>query len=191
MTSNVSMQTDSVVAHLALGSNLGDRESTLLSAVDAIEALDGCAVIAMSSLWQTEPLYIEDQPEFLNACIAVETSLTPAQTLGRIAAIEADHGRVRAVKNGPRKLDIDILIWGDAVVNEPDLSIPHPGIAERAFVLAPLGEIAAEVVHPVLKESIADLRDRVPGVDRVSVYRSRAWKSVVQMRSGGSRKHLS
>jgi len=145
-----------VEAIIALGSNLGDREENLRRAVEAIgretELLD------VSSVYETEPMYYENQGHFLNAVIAVETGLRPAALLGRLKALEIKMGRKgTGSRYGPRVIDLDILFYGSEVISEPSLEIPHPRIAERAFVLVPLKEIRPRMVHPASKETVADM----------------------------------
>ena len=132
---------------LALGSNQGDRAATLRAAYGRLRELLGEAVA--SGIYETEPMYVADQPRFLNAVCAWTTSLEPFELLGRPQAIERELGRRRSVPKGPRAIDIDSLLYGERRVAEPGLLVPHPGIHERAFVLAPLLEIAPELRDPV------------------------------------------
>ncbi|PKP81573.1 MAG: 2-amino-4-hydroxy-6-hydroxymethyldihydropteridine diphosphokinase [Alphaproteobacteria bacterium HGW-Alphaproteobacteria-18] len=133
-------------AALSLGSNLGDRQAHLAGAVRALEAWDGVRVTAVSSLWETPPWGIEDQPHFLNACVLIETSLSPIEVLDACLAIEREHGRERSLRWGPRTLDMDVLYYDDVEVDEERLILPHPRMLLRSFVLAPLAEIAPEKV---------------------------------------------
>lgn len=135
-------------AYLGLGSNLGNREGNLREAVERLEAA-GIRVARRSSLYETEPLEIHDQPWFLNAVVEVETDLFPRQLLACIQNIELDMGRRRVTPKGPRNIDIDILLYGRSVIDTAELQTPHPGIAQRRFVLEPLSEIASELRHPV------------------------------------------
>ncbi|MEZ4459282.1 MAG: 2-amino-4-hydroxy-6-hydroxymethyldihydropteridine diphosphokinase [bacterium] len=144
-----------VLAYLGLGSNLGDREANIRNALERLAALDGVEVLRVSSMLETEPAYVLDQPDFINACAAVSVPFGAAELLSHLLAIEADMGRVRVVDKGPRLIDLDILLFGDEIVDSDELSIPHPAIGERFFVLAPLAEIAANVVHPVTKVTIS------------------------------------
>ncbi len=141
--------------YLGLGTNLGDRESNLQ---DAIERLSKeMNVLSFSSPYDTGPVGYTDQPRFLNAVVEVETDLDPAALLKLVKKIEDDMGRVANFKDGPRLIDLDILLYDDLVMDTPTLTIPHPRYAQRAFVLAPLAEIAAGAVCPVRRRSVAEL----------------------------------
>jgi len=143
--------------YLGLGSNLGDRERNLL---DAIERLgEKVAVTQMSLPYDTEPVDYNDQPRFLNAVVKGETKLAPEDLLAFVKRIEVDLGRTVSIVNGPRLIDIDILLYNDVVMDTPSLTIPHARYAERAFVLVPLVEIALEVVCPVHHRTIKELAD--------------------------------
>jgi 2-amino-4-hydroxy-6-hydroxymethyldihydropteridine diphosphokinase len=147
-----------VEAVIALGSNLGDREDNLRRAV--AEIARGAALVAASSVYETQPMYREDQGWFLNCVVVVETDLEPARLLARLGGIEKRMGRDRkAGRNAPRTIDLDILFYGDEVLSGPTLTVPHPMIAERAFVLVPLAEVRPRLVHPVIKKSAAAMLD--------------------------------
>jgi 2-amino-4-hydroxy-6-hydroxymethyldihydropteridine diphosphokinase len=133
---------------VALGSNLGDREGNLRLAIAAIGGF--AKVTGVSSVYETEPMYLEDQAWFLNCVISVETELRPRALLDALQAIEVGMGRERGIKYGPRVVDLDILFYDGEVVSEPALEIPHPKIPERQFVLVPLEELRPAFVHPVL-----------------------------------------
>ena len=134
-----------VRAFVGLGSNLGDRREALSSAVDGLRA--GGDVVAVSPLYETEPQGgPEGQPPYLNVVVELRTAGTPHQLLRRCQDLEAAAGRVRTVRFGPRTLDADVLLFGDAVVDEPDLQVPHPRMRERRFVLAPLSDLAPDLV---------------------------------------------
>jgi 2-amino-4-hydroxy-6-hydroxymethyldihydropteridine diphosphokinase len=148
------------IAQLSLGSNIGDREAHLR---DAILRLDVCGrVNAVSSFYETEPVEFIDQSWFLNCAVTLETEMMPEQLIACLLGIEREMGRERIQKKGPRTIDIDILLFGDSVVNTLDLTIPHPAMAARRFVLEPLAEIAPEVRHPVLKKTIREMLDELP-----------------------------
>jgi 2-amino-4-hydroxy-6-hydroxymethyldihydropteridine diphosphokinase len=130
-------------AYVGLGSNLGDRESTIRSAVAELGAADGVEVIAVSTLVETDPVGYLDQPRFLNGVAALETGRSARALLDLLLAVEARFGRDRTAvpAEGPRTLDLDLLLYGDAVLDEPGLQVPHPRLHERAFVLGPLAEL--------------------------------------------------
>jgi 2-amino-4-hydroxy-6-hydroxymethyldihydropteridine diphosphokinase len=161
------------VAYIALGSNLGDREELLAAGTDRLGRLG--RVVACSSLYETEPVGYRDQPAFLNAVLALETKLEPLPLLHALLSIEQEFGRDRSqgVLNGPRTLDLDLLLLGDAIVAEEELTLPHPALAQRRFVLAPLVEIAPRLRHPQLKRTMADLLAQLPdeGENRFSAVR--------------------
>ena len=133
-------------AYLGLGSNLGDRLGHLQRAVDALAATAGVTVVAVSSVWETAPVGGPAQADFLNAVVAIDTGLAPADLLAVARAVEQGEARVRTVHWGPRTLDVDILLYGDERVDASDLEIPHPRMEERAFVLAPLHDVAPDRV---------------------------------------------
>lgn len=148
-------------AYIGMGANLashaGPPEATLAAAAQRLASLG--RIVARSSLYSTEPVGLADQPRFLNAVIALETGLAPRTLLDRLLAIEKDFGRDRTagIPNGPRTLDLDILLFGDMVLGEAHLEVPHPRLAQRAFVLVPLNEIAPNALDPRSGHSIAQL----------------------------------
>ena len=145
-----------VKAAIALGSNLEDPEAQVKRGFADIAALPDTWVSARSSLHRTKPVGYADQPDFVNACAVVETRLPPRALLDGLLAIEKKHGRVRDIPNGPRTLDLDIILYGGAMIDEPGLKVPHPRAHERAFVLAPLIEAWPDAVIPG-KGKAADL----------------------------------
>jgi len=159
---------DAVAPHvfLGLGSNLGDRHRALEDALRHLE-LRGFQTTRRSSTWQTAPVGGPPQGWFLNAVVAGETALAPEGLLQACLETERAMGRVRAERNGPRLIDIDILIFGEERREEPDLVIPHPRLRERRFVLEPLFEIAPGLRHPVLGLTVAELRERCPDTSAV------------------------
>jgi len=135
-------------AAIALGSNIEDPEAQVARAFDEIAALPGTKLLKRSSLRRTKPVGYADQPDFVNAMALVETTLEPRALLDALLAIEKNHKRVRAIPNGPRTLDLDIIVYGSRVIDEPGLKVPHPRAKERDFVMVPLREVWPEVVMP-------------------------------------------
>jgi len=149
-------------AYIGLGSNLGDRRALLLSALDALDEREGIQLVAVSQLIETEPEGPPDQGRYLNGAATILTRLSPRELLRAMLEIEANHGRERAEETrwGPRRLDLDLLMYEDRIIDEPGLTIPHPRLHQRTFVLIPLAQIAPDAVHPVLGETIETLHDR-------------------------------
>jgi len=135
-------------AYIGLGANLGDPVAQLSAALDALGRLPHTRLVGASSLYRSAPVGNAAQPDFVNAVAALETALSPRELLGACLGIERDHGRVRSFANAPRTLDLDLLLYDERVVDEPGLRIPHPRMHGRAFVLAPLAEIAPAAVVP-------------------------------------------
>ena len=150
----------STTAYLGLGANLGDRAANLAEAARRI-ASDRVHVRRGSSSWETAPRGILDQPWFLNQVLEIETDLSAVELFRHVQEIERDMGRVRAERNGPRLIDIDILLYGDQQVSEPGLEIPHPRMSERRFVLEPLAELAPGLRHPVTGATIREMLEAV------------------------------
>jgi len=146
--------------YLSLGSNVGDRAANLHTAIDSLRALG--EVVVISSFYETEPVEFTAQPWFLNCAVAFDTDKTPKQLLTSILDIEQQLGRRRAQKKGPRTIDIDILLFGDRIVDDRSLTIPHPALHERRFVLEPFAEIAPDARHPLFKQTTRELRDALP-----------------------------
>ena len=146
---------EGVRVYLGLGANLGDREASIDKAMLALEGL--AAVDGTSSLYETEPWGYKDQPRFLNSVCTGTTELGARALLDGVKAIEEELGREATFRNGPRSIDIDILFYGDQIVDEDGLQIPHPGIPDRTFVLVPLLELAPDLVHPLSGKKTSDL----------------------------------
>ncbi len=156
-----------VAVYLGLGSNLGDREDNLRRAVSILSRR--ASLIALSSVYETEPWGYASQPAFFNMACLLETSLSPQGLLELAQGVERDLGRVPSFRYGPRAIDVDILLYGDEVIETPRLQVPHPRLWQRAFALTPLAEIAPGLAHPVLGASIVDLLEGVAVSDREGV----------------------
>ena len=164
---------ETITAYIGLGANLGDRAESLRKAVRALAERDGIRVKKRSAVFETEPIG-PPQPRFFNAAVEVETTLTPRELLIACQDIEASIGRLRpshGVRHGPRVIDLDILLYGDEVLAEPDLVVPHPDLHTRAFVLAPLLDVAGNLKHPALGRHVGELLRDVgsSGVSRTEV----------------------
>lgn len=151
--------------YLALGTNLGQRQDNIRQAIKRLDP--NVTMLATSKLYETAPAYVIDQPAFLNMAIKGETTLSPQNLLTFLKRIEVEMGREQTVRFGPRIIDLDIIFYDDWVLNTPDLQIPHPRLAERGFVLYPLADIAANVVHPTLNQTVAALVDALPEEDGI------------------------
>lgn len=149
----------SQAVHVALGSNLGDRRARIVAAIRAIDALPGTRIVRRSTLFETEPVGPPGQGPYLNGAVRIDTDMPPPTLLDHLLSIERDLGRVRSpdARWTARTIDLDILLWGDRIVDEPTLTIPHPRLHERLFVLEPLAEIDPDVIVPTLGVSISDL----------------------------------
>lgn len=153
------------LAYLSLGSNVGDREAHLREAIAQLDAIG--QVKAVSSIYETEPVEFTQQSNFLNCAVALETNLPPSELMSRLLDIERRLGRERIQKKGPRRIDIDVLLYGDLVLDSANLTIPHSAMGQRRFVLEPLAEIAPDAVHPVAKKTIRQLLEELPAGQKV------------------------
>jgi len=156
---------EAVTAYLGLGSNMGNRQDNLERALDFLS--QRLRIEKVSSIYDTEPMGNVNQPRFLNLVCQVYTSLAPAALLALGKGIESKLGRVSGESNAPRPIDIDILFYGDEVIETPELIIPHPRLTGRAFVLVPLVQIAPELVHPVNGKTVRELLDELTEVQGV------------------------
>ena len=160
--------------YVGIGSNVGEREVTIRKAVDELAGLPQTRLVRLSSLYDSDPVGGPEQPPFLNAVAMLETDLSPRQLLWNLNLIESRLGRVRAERWGPRTIDLDILFYGNLVVDEPDLTLPHPEIENRAFVLIPLNELDPFLPHPRTGRVVSEMLKRLkshPAVRR----RGRLW----------------
>jgi len=148
------------ITYLSLGSHLGDRAGHLRAAVEKLSGFG--KIVAVSSFYETAPVELTNQPWFVNCAVALETEQVPEAFLGELLALEQSMGRRRTQKKGPRTIDIDILLFGDAIIETAGLSIPHPAMHQRRFVLVPMAEIAPEQSPPILKRSMRELLDALP-----------------------------
>ncbi len=147
--------------YLSTGSNLGDRLSHLQKAVDTLNETPGIQVTRVSSVYETEPWGYLDQPRFLNQVVELETDIPPLKLLPIMKQMERDLGRTPNFKNGPRVIDLDIILYGDQIIEQEGLIIPHPHVEERAFVLVPLADLAPDFVHPVLCKTIRQMEEEI------------------------------
>ncbi len=148
--------------YIGIGSNLGEREENCRRAI-ALLIKEGMKVTRLSSMIETEPWGVSNQPEFINVAIKAETVLNPHELLSLLKKVESEMGRVPGIRWGPRIIDLDILLYDDLAMKTYEIEIPHPGISERDFVLKPLAEIAPDTIHPLLKKSMAALLNDISG----------------------------
>jgi 2-amino-4-hydroxy-6-hydroxymethyldihydropteridine diphosphokinase len=159
-----------VICFVGIGSNMNDPVNQCLKAMDRISAINKTKLLRRSSLYETEPFGLENQDWFINAVAEIRTEMTPHELFIKLQAIEQDMGRVRGEKWGPRIIDLDILLYGQDVVHDEILDIPHPELHKRRFVLAPICEIASYVIHPAFGVSMRGLLDRVKDRSVVNIY---------------------
>ena len=149
-------------AYVAVGSNLGDRRAMLAKAQARLEANPGVSVRRVSGIYETDPVGFLPQGLFLNAVWELETDLAPDDLLGALLSVEKDLGRERNVKNGPRVIDLDLLVYDDFISDRPELTLPHPRLHERYFVLKPFSDLNPEWMHPHLHRTVQELLSEVP-----------------------------
>jgi 2-amino-4-hydroxy-6-hydroxymethyldihydropteridine diphosphokinase len=147
-------------AYIAIGSNIDPREN-IRRGLDLLGSLPDSRLVSESGWYATKPWGIEAQADFINLVVALATGLSARDLLGHTQDVEQQLDRVRAVKNGPRTIDLDLLLFGGAVIDEPDLQVPHPALLERDFMLTPLLDIAADVKHPLEQRALRELTDRI------------------------------
>ncbi|MFQ5508720.1 MAG: 2-amino-4-hydroxy-6-hydroxymethyldihydropteridine diphosphokinase [Leptospirillia bacterium] len=155
------MSDHEIIAYVGIGANLGEREASCRAAALALGGIDGVRLLGTSRWRETAPVGPVPQGAFINGVVELSTTLSPEALLAACLAIESDMGRVRDLRWGPRTIDLDLLLYGDAVIQRPGLSVPHPEMHRRGFVMEPLAELAPERVHPVLGETMTALRDRL------------------------------
>jgi len=153
-------------AFIGIGSNLGDRRKNCAEAVERLKEIEGCEFVACSRWYLTSPVGVEDQDWFVNGVACLGAEISARDLLGRLLSVEAAMGRVRTEKWGPRVIDLDLLLYGADIVNEPDLEIPHPLMDRRRFVLAPLAEVDPDVIHPVLAKTASQMLWELEGQEQ-------------------------
>lgn len=162
---------------IALGANLpsqhGLPKETLLKALKAIEDA-GIEILQNSSIWLTAPVPVSEQPDYHNAVAHVQTALPPKALLKALHSIEADFGRARGMRNEARVLDLDLLAYDDTILNNDEIALPHPRMHQRAFVLGPLAEVAQDWTHPVLKQTLSQLIEKLPKSEKLQIENKRA-----------------
>lgn len=173
-----------VTVYLGLGSNLGDRKQNLAQALELLS--QQAEIEQVSSVYETEPVGFKEQPLFLNAVCRIATSLSPAKLLAFAKKIESALGRVPSFANAPRPIDIDILCYGNRIIKSTDLTIPHPRLTQRAFVLIPLAEIAPDLIHPESRKTISELLNEEGNAQGV-----RKWSEAATIIVAKRRRHVS
>lgn len=156
-----------VPALLSLGANIGDRAAAISRAIDAIRATDGISVVQVSPMYETAPVGYLAQPSFINSAVLIESTLAPEELLSRLREIESRLGRVSRERWHEREIDIDILLFGDHVIDSDELSIPHHEMHRRRFVLVPANDIAPDAVHPLLNHTVSELLSRCADMSSV------------------------
>ena len=154
-------------SYIGIGSNMGDPRRNCLDSIAKIDKLDDCEVTSVSSLYLTEPIGVTGQEWYINGAVSVSTGLSPFEMIERLFEIEGRMGRVREKRWGPRIIDLDILLFGQDIINRDTLKVPHPMMHMRRFVMAPMAEIAPDLIHPILGKSMVELLRAIPGDDQV------------------------
>jgi len=162
-------------AHIALGSNLGDRAANLRTALEMLAQTAGISITAVSAIYETAPVGGPEQDHYLNACAALDTELTPTRLLLMMLDIEEKIGRVRKVRWGPRIIDLDLLLYGEIMMNTPLLELPHPRMSERDFVLIPLADIAPDQIIPGLIQTVALTLAGRPKNEEIKLFLPTGW----------------
>lgn len=165
-----------VISFIGIGSNMNDPYARCLEAIEYVKSIKGCVILRKSSFFKTEPVGLLDQEWFINAVIEIRTPLLVRELMQELQTIENLMGRQKAVKWGPRIIDLDILLYGQEVIEDDDLMVPHPQLHKRRFVLEPLNEIAPYVIHPAFGVSIAGLRTRLEDEDKSRVEIFSTWQ---------------
>jgi 2-amino-4-hydroxy-6-hydroxymethyldihydropteridine diphosphokinase len=153
-------------AYIGIGSNLGDRKGHCLAALERMAEIPGCTVLGRSDWYLTEPVGVEDQDWYVNGVVSLSVEISAEDLLGHLLGIEKHLGRVRTERWGPRTIDLDLLLFGEEIINKEHLKIPHPLMHRRRFVLVPMAQMAPHVIHPVLGVSIEALLERFSGSDQ-------------------------
>jgi 2-amino-4-hydroxy-6-hydroxymethyldihydropteridine diphosphokinase len=162
------------VAYIGIGSNLGDKILNCKDSIARIDGTSGCEVTACSDLFKTEPEGVAGQQWYVNCVVEVKTERTPRELFDSLMAIELEMGRIRTEKWGSRIIDLDLLIFGEQVLDSPDLVVPHPLLHTRRFVLEPLVQVAPELVHPILNVTIRRLLNELPRESYVEILKEEA-----------------
>jgi 2-amino-4-hydroxy-6-hydroxymethyldihydropteridine diphosphokinase len=158
------------IAYVGVGSNVGDRQAWIREALALLQRNRKVEILQLSSLYETQPVGVRDQPMFLNAVVKISTGHTPRNLVRLFQTIERRLGRRRTIRWGPRRIDLDLLLYDHQLVNQPEVVVPHPELAKRAFVLVPMVEIAPDVVHPLLGKTMSQLLACVGGAEAVWRY---------------------
>lgn len=153
--------------YIGIGSNLGDRQKNCLQAVERMDRMSGCRMMGCSDWFLTKPVGVKDQEWYVNGVASLTTDISPQDLLKRLLKIEADMGRIRKERWGPRNIDLDILLYGQEIIHESDVNIPHPRMYLRRFVLEPMNQLAPDLIHPELRLTMKALLEKLPDDDQV------------------------